>query len=45
MNRKETAKMNKSYEDQVEGRKPILELIEGDRDINKILIAKGEKTR
>lgn len=29
--------------DQVEGRNPVIELLESDRDINKIYIAKGEK--
>ena len=32
-----------SYEDQVEGRNSVIELLESDKDINKILIAKGEK--
>lgn len=31
------------YEDQVEGRNPVIELIESGKDINKIYIAKGEK--
>ena len=31
--------------DQVEGRNAVLELLETDRDINKILIARGEKHR
>ena len=31
------------YNDQVEGRNAVLELLESGRDINKILIAKGEK--
>ena len=35
--------MEKSYEDQVEGRNSVLELLESGRDINKILIAKGER--
>jgi len=35
--------MENSYEDQVEGRNPVIELLESSRDINKILIAKGEK--
>lgn len=34
---------NDKISDQVEGRNSILELLESDRDINKILIAKGEK--
>lgn len=31
------------YEDQVEGRNPVIELLESGKDINKIYIAKGEK--
>ena len=31
------------YEDQVEGRNSVIELIESGKDINKIYIAKGEK--
>lgn len=31
------------YQDQVEGRNAVLELLESGRDINKILVAKGEK--
>ena len=31
------------YQDQVEGRNSVLELLESERDINKILVAKGEK--
>lgn len=31
------------YNDQVEGRNAVLELLEAGRDINKILVAKGEK--
>lgn len=31
------------YEDQVEGRNPVMELLESGKDINKIYIAKGEK--
>lgn len=34
---------NQEYQDQVEGRNSVLELLESERDINKILIAKGEK--
>ena len=32
----------KSLSDQIEGRNSVLELLESDRDINKIFIAKGE---
>ena len=34
---------NEEVTDQIEGRNSVLELLESDRDINKILIAKGEK--
>ncbi|MBQ9298445.1 MAG: 23S rRNA (guanosine(2251)-2'-O)-methyltransferase RlmB [Clostridia bacterium] len=34
---------NESYIDKVEGRNPVLELLESDKDINKIFVAKGEK--
>lgn len=33
----------KIFDDQVEGRNSVLELLESNRDINKIFIAKGEK--
>lgn len=33
----------KSYEDQVEGRNSVIELLESGKDINKIFIVKGEK--
>jgi len=33
----------KQFEDQVEGRNAVIELLESDKDINRILIAKGEK--
>ena len=37
-------KANKTfYDDQVEGRNPVLELLESGKDINKIFIARGEK--
>ena len=39
-NRKEE---NKQYEDQVEGRNAVIELLESNRDINKIYISNGEK--
>ena len=35
--------MNEEYQDQVEGRNAVLELLESDRDINKIYISDGEK--
>lgn len=34
---------NETTSDQIEGRNSVLELLESDRDINKILIAKGER--
>ena len=34
---------NNKYDDQVEGRNAVLELLESDRDINKIFISDGEK--
>ena len=34
---------NEEYNDQVEGRNAVLELLESGRDINKILVANGEK--
>ena len=36
---------NKNTSDQIEGRNAVLELLETDRDINKIFIARGEKHR
>lgn len=36
-------KDEKIYQDQIEGRNAVLELLEADKDINKIYIAKGEK--
>lgn len=35
--------MSDEYQDQVEGRNAVLELLESDRDINKIYISDGEK--
>ena len=35
--------MNDEYQDQVEGRNAVLELLESDRDINKIFISDGDK--
>ena len=35
--------MNKEYNDQIEGRNAVLEYLESGKDINKILITKGEK--
>ena len=36
-------KQEKDYQDQVEGRNAVLELLESGKDINKIYIEKGEK--
>ena len=36
-------KENKNFDDQVEGRNSVLELLESGKDINKIYITKGEK--
>lgn len=36
-------KMDRLFDDQVEGRNAVLKLLESDRDINKIYIAKGER--
>ena len=36
-------KENENYLDQIEGRNSVIELLESDRDINKLYIAKGEK--
>ncbi len=37
------AKMKEEYNDQIEGRNAVLEYLESGKDINKILITKGEK--
>lgn len=36
-------KEEKQFEDQIEGRNAVIELLESNKDINRILIAKGEK--
>ena len=36
-------KYNEKISDQIEGRNSVLELLESERDINKILISKGER--
>ena len=43
INPKKREKEEKNYEDQVEGRNSVLELLESGKDINKIFITKGEK--
>lgn len=40
---RENNKEEKKFEDQVEGRNAVLELLESGKDINKIFISKGEK--
>lgn len=48
-NRKKVQKQNyeqkeeRNYDDQVEGRNSVLELLESEKDINKIFISKGER--
>lgn len=42
-NRKVQEKEKRNFDDQVEGRNSVLELLESDKDINKIYITKGEK--
>ena len=45
-NRKKTVRVEKTenmYEDQVEGRNAVIELLESGKDINKIFVTKGEK--
>lgn len=43
MSKKEQSNEQKMYEDQVEGRNAVLELLESGKDINKIFITKGER--
>ena len=40
---KEMEKAKREFEDQVEGRNAVLELLESGKDINKIYVTKGEK--
>ena len=40
---KEIEKKNNNFDDQVEGRNSVLELLESGKDINKIFVAKGER--
>ena len=42
-NSKNKNKEEKSYDDQVEGRNSVFELLESGKDINKIFITKGER--
>ena len=41
--REEFMEKEKKYDDQIEGRNSVLELLESGKDINKIFIEKGEK--
>ena len=41
--KKSNYKEERNYDDQVEGRNSVIELLESGKDINKIFIAKGEK--
>ena len=41
--RREEEKVEERFDDQVEGRNAVLELLESGKDINKIFVAKGEK--
>ena len=48
MERRENFKNNeqnetKNFDDQIEGRNAVIELLESDKDINKIYITKGEQ--
>ena len=40
---KEESKKSEQYQDQVEGRNSVLELLESKKDINKIYVTRGEK--
>ena len=40
---KTSQKEERIYDDQVEGRNSVLELLESEKDINKIFVAKGER--
>ena len=40
---KNNFKEEKQYQDQVEGRNAVIELLESGRDINKIFVSNGEK--
>ena len=43
INPKKREKEEKNYEDQVEGRNSVLELLESGKDINKIYVTRGER--
>lgn len=42
-NRKAEEKKQRNFDDQVEGRNSVLELLESEKDINKIFVTRGEK--
>ena len=42
-NRRPQEKVQRNFDDQVEGRNSVLELLEADKDINKIFVTRGEK--
>ena len=42
-NKEKIEKQKNNFDDQIEGRNSVLELLETDKDINKIYITKGEK--
>ena len=42
-NNKYEKKEEKIYDDQIEGRNSVIELLESKKDINKIFVTKGEK--
>ena len=42
-NRKTEVKEKRNFDDQVEGRNSVLELLESEKDINKIFVTRGEK--
>ena len=43
MNKRNNKEERKQYQDQVEGRNAVIELLESGRDINKIFVSNGEK--
>ena len=42
-NKKVQEKQKQNFDDQVEGRNSVLELLESEKDINKIFVTRGEK--
>ena len=42
-NRRSEEKEKRNFDDQVEGRNSVLELLESEKDINKIYVTRGEK--